>query len=106
MSKRKQFVIPAPAGTKAISVIEGQLIVCELVVGFLVEPYKFGTSDDPRVDANVGHITASGISNLGASNQCKGIIFADGTVEILGGVFDDLKSAQGYFDENTHGEDA
>jgi hypothetical protein len=48
-------------------------------------------------DALVGSITYNGIGDMGSSgDQLKGVIFEDGTVEILGGVFETLQDAQDY----------
>ena len=105
--KNKEYVIKADKGTKEIFCDQDKFVVGATIIGFLVKPYDYkhccmDEEDSPFTDALVGSITYNGIGDMGASgDQLKGVIFPDGTVEILGGVFETLQDAQEYYDEES-----
>lgn len=99
--KRKDFVIPAQPGTKELFVFEGKIHIGPTIIGFLVTPYEFGQDNEddvPKRDAIVGSITMTGVPDLGSSNQIRGVLFPDGSIDILGANFDNMADAQSYID--------
>lgn len=110
--KRKDFVIPAQPGTKELFLFDGKIYIGSTIIGFLVTPYSHGqdvmnVNDDdvPKRDAIVGSITMMGIPDLGSSNQLKGVLFPDGSVDILGGNFESIDDAQSYIDNGVESKE-